>query len=117
MYILTASESRGAALEVLKIGSKTVRHGLLTYSLLEGLQKAEMNTANEIVERKWLDYAAREVPQMQLLKMQGCRDVGKDCAINEDDAKIAELKKRSAQSPRIFYRRELEASPLVIAKP
>jgi len=30
---------------------------------------------------------------------------------------ILETEKRSVQRPRVFYRREIEASPLVVAKP
>jgi hypothetical protein len=35
----------------------------------------------------------------------------------EGESTIADPQKRSLQRPRAFYRRELEANPLVIAKP
>jgi len=38
-------------------------------------------------------------------------------AFTEGEQNIADPQKRSLQRPRVFYRRELEANPLVIAKP
>lgn len=120
MYILTAAQSQQAALEVAKFG-----HGLLTFSLLEGMQKAEKETSGAIFERKWLDFAVVEVPQLQLEEMQkrnveikqnpNTRDVG--LAFKNGDDKNLPPEKRGLQTPRIFYRRELETSPLIVAKP
>jgi hypothetical protein len=120
MFILTAAQSQQAALEVSRLG-----HGLLTYALLQGLEKADKNADGEITERKWLDYAVRTVPELQLEEMRG-----RDVQIKKDPGKRgAELvfvnggnknlppEKRGLQTPRVFYRGGLEASPLVIAKP
>jgi uncharacterized caspase-like protein len=120
MFILTAAQSHQAALEVSRLG-----HGLLTYALLEGLQKAETNAEGEIVERKWLEYAVRTVPELQLDEMRK-----RDDQIKKDPSKRgAEIvfvnggnknlppEKRGLQTPRLFYRQELESSPLVIARP
>ena len=49
--------------------------------------------------------------------MKQARGVGVEIAFTEGEQKIAEPEKRSVQRPRVFYRRELEANPLVIAKP
>jgi len=57
------------------------------------------------------------VPQMQEEKMKQGRGVGLEIAFTEGEQKIADPEKRSVQRPRVFYRRELEANQLVIAKP
>jgi hypothetical protein len=49
--------------------------------------------------------------------MKEGRGVGLAIAFTEGEQTIAEPEKRSLQRPRVFYRRELEANPLVIAKP
>ena len=38
-------------------------------------------------------------------------------AFTEGEADVADPQQRTVQRPRVFYRRELEANPLVIAKP
>ena len=45
------------------------------------------------------------------------RGVGLAIAFTEGEKDIADPQKRSVQRPRVFYRREMEANPLVIAKP
>jgi hypothetical protein len=40
-----------------------------------------------------------------------------EIAFTEGETNIPDPQKRSVQRPRVFYRRELEANPLVIAKP
>ena len=40
-----------------------------------------------------------------------------EIAFAEGEQKITDPEKRSVQRPRVFYRRELEANQLVIAKP
>ncbi len=120
MYILTAAQSQQAALEVAKLG-----HGLLTFSLLEGINKAEKDAGGAIVERKWLDFAVGQVPLLQLEEMQKReveikknptrRDIGLAFKIGDD--KNLPPDKRGLQTPRIFYRRELEFNPLIVAKP
>jgi hypothetical protein len=57
------------------------------------------------------------VPQMQETKMKEGRGVGLEIAFTEGEQKVADPEKRTVQRPRVFYRRELEANPLVIAKP
>ncbi|HUE80605.1 MAG TPA: caspase family protein, partial [Pyrinomonadaceae bacterium] len=122
MYILTAAQSYQAALEVSELG-----HGLLTYALVaEGLKKlsADRDQNGEITQREWLDYAVERVPRMQLAKMKQREvEIGQGRSIRKrsklafvtGDEKIADPEKRSLQRPRVFYRRELEASPLIIA--
>jgi WD40 repeat protein/uncharacterized caspase-like protein len=116
MYILTAAQSYQAALEAAQLG-----HGLLTYTLVEeGLKTAIADSEPKdgvLNAREWLDFATERVPQMQEEKMKQARGIGLEIAFTEGEQKIADPEKRSVQRPRVFYRRELEANPLVIAKP
>ncbi len=115
MYILTAAQSYQAALEAAQFG-----HGLLTFALVEeGLKTpvADSEPKDGVLNaREWLDFATERVPQMQETKMKEGRGVGLAIAFTEGEQSIAEPEKRSLQRPRVFYRRELEANPLVIAK-
>jgi len=116
MYILTAAQSYQAALEAAQLG-----HGLLTYALVEeGLKSgaADNEPKDGIVNaREWLDFATERVPQIQEQKMKESRGLGLNIAFTEGEQKIADPEKRSVQRPRVFYRREMEASPVVVAKP
>ena len=116
MYILTAAQSYQAALEAAQLG-----HGYLTYVLLEeGLKSVAADNQpkdGQVVLREWLDFATERVPQMQETKMRSTRGVGLEIAFVEGEEKVAEVDKRTLQRPRVFYRREQEAQPLVVAKP
>jgi uncharacterized caspase-like protein len=116
MYILTAAQSYQAALETEQLG-----HGLLTYALVEeGLKTPVADSGPKdgvLIVREWLDFATERVPQMQEEKMKQARGMGTQVAFVEGEQNIADPEKRSVQRPRVFYRRELEANPLVIAKP
>ena len=116
MYILTAAQSYQAALEAAELG-----HGLLTYALVEeGLKTAVADSEPQdglLNAREWLNFATDRVPQMQEAKMKQSRGVGVQIAFTEGEEIVAEPEKRTVQRPRVFYRRELEANPLVIAKP
>ena len=70
----------------------------------------------QVTVREWFNYATERVPQIQLEKMrnyQGQRGLG--LAIVEGEEGLP-VEKRSLQRPRVFYRREMEKIPLVIAK-
>jgi hypothetical protein len=116
MYILTAAQSFQAALEAAQLG-----HGYLTYALVEeGLKTAVADTNPKdgvLIAREWLDFATERVPQMQEQKMMQARGVGVEISFAEGESPATDPSKRSVQRPRVFYRRELEATPLVIAKP
>ena len=62
-----------------------------------------------VIAREWLDFATERVPQMQEEKMSQGRGLGIEIAFSEGE-------KQTVQRPRVFYRRELEANPLVIVK-
>jgi hypothetical protein len=116
MYILTAAESYQAALEAAQLG-----HGYLTYALVEeGLKRAAADAEPKdgtLFAREWLDYATLRVPLMQEEKMRQSRGLGVQIAFVEGEEKSPDPDKRSVQRPRVFYRRELETDPLVVAKP
>jgi WD40 repeat protein/uncharacterized caspase-like protein len=116
MYILTAAQSYQAALEAAQLG-----HGLLTYALVvEGLKTPIADSEprdGAVSAREWLDFATERVPQIQEEKMRQSRGVGLEIAFTDGEQNIADPQKRSVQRPRVFYRRELEANPLVIARP
>lgn len=114
MYILTAAQSYQAAQEASQLG-----HGLLTYALVEeGLKQAAADDEpkdGQIYIREWLDYATSRVPQMQIDKMKAARGLGLNLSFKEEERGL-DVNRRSGQQPRVFYRRELEANPLVVAK-
>ncbi len=110
MYILTAAQSFQAALEAAQLG-----HGYLTYALVEeGLKTPVADSSPKdgvVIAREWLNFATERVPQMQEEKMSQGRGLGLE------EISFSEGEKRSVQRPRVFYRRELEANPLVITRP
>ena len=116
MYILTAAQSFQAAQEAAQVG-----HGLLTYALVEeGLKQALADGEPKdgaVLAREWFDYAEQRVPAMQIEKVKQARALGLNISFAEDDERGLDLTKRVAQRPRVFYRRELEAQPLVVARP
>jgi uncharacterized caspase-like protein len=116
MYVLTAAQSFQAAQEASQLG-----HGLLTYALvIEGLRQAAADGEpkdGQIVVREWFDYAERRVPAVQLEKVRQERALGRDISFVEGEERALDLPRRVAQQPRVFYRRELEAQPLVVARP
>jgi WD40 repeat protein/uncharacterized caspase-like protein len=116
MYILTAAQSFQAALEAAQLG-----HGYLTYALVEEGLKTPIADAEPkdglLIAREWLNFATERVPKMQEEKMAQGRGLGIQIAFTEGEANVADPQQRTVQRPRVFYRRELEANPLVIAKP
>jgi WD40 repeat protein len=118
MYILTAAQSFQAAQEASEVG-----HGLLTYALVEeGLKNSAADAQprnGEILVREWFDYATTRVPAMQLQKLKQARDVGLNLSFVEvagEDERGLNLTTAVTQRPRVFYRRELETQPLVVAR-
>jgi WD40 repeat protein len=109
MSILTAAQSYQAALETAQLG-----HGYLTFALIEeGLKKgtADNNRKDgKVLVREWFNYATERVPQMQE------QNLGSRILLEEEKAKDP-AKGRGVQRPRVFYRRELEARPLIVAQP
>jgi WD40 repeat protein len=103
MYVLAASQSFQSATE-----SSSLGHGLLTYVLVEeGLKTnaADSPPADGVIEaREWLDHAARRVPELQeKMSSSGQRLLTQPRVIEP-------------QRPRVYYRREVEGSSLVVAR-
>lgn len=72
---------------------------------------------NQLLLREWLDYATKRVLQMQQeLIAQGKRGIRLQVVFVEGDEKIKDPSKRNLQRPSVFYRRETETTPLVVAK-
>lgn len=119
MYILTAAQSYQAAREASRLG-----HGYLTYALVkEGLAlgKADEEPRDgQILAREWFDYATERVPQMQHERMSGAKSIeeegGSTVVFVEGDENVADVSQRRAQTPRVFYRRESDVTPFVVAR-
>ena len=115
MYILTAAQSYQAAQEASKLG-----HGFLTFALVEeGVKQAKADDEpkdGSVIVREWFDYATQRVPQMQIELMRETNGRGVKVAFVKGEEHIADPAERSVQRPRVFYRREREARPLVVAK-
>jgi WD40 repeat protein/uncharacterized caspase-like protein len=114
MYILTAAQNYQAANEAERYG-----HGFLTYALVEeGLKTGAADREpkdGQVLLREWLNFAVERVPQMQQDELDQQKK-GRQL----DRSKFAEADSRNEQSfqrPRVFYRRETEPYPLVVAKP
>ncbi|MCI0336858.1 MAG: caspase family protein [Acidobacteria bacterium] len=109
MSILTAAQSFQAALEAAQLG-----HGYLTFALVEeGLKKGMADRDRkdgQVLVREWFNYAEERVPLMQE------QNLGSRILLEEEKAKDPATA-RSVQRPRVFYRRESEARPLIVAKP
>jgi hypothetical protein len=69
------------------------------------------------VLREWLDYATERVPRMQETKIKEGRELKHKVAFVEGEGKSEDVEKESLQRPRVFYRREPETQPLIVAKP
>ncbi|MEP6922325.1 MAG: caspase family protein [bacterium] len=117
MYILTAAQSYQAAQEVSQLG-----HGLLTYALVEeGLKQAAADDDpkdGQVWVREWFDYATARVPEMQLEKMKQARGLGVTLSFVDgaERERAPDIERRITQTPRVFYRRESEGRPLIVAK-
>jgi len=98
MIILAASQADDVALELDRL-----QQGLLTYALMEGLNRGTADDTDEISLEEWLQYGAERVPTLY-------RDVkaGKLKEIKSKDVHItavvsgASLKKNAFQQPQLF---------------
>ncbi|MGI8837561.1 MAG: caspase family protein [Pyrinomonadaceae bacterium] len=113
IYILTAAQSYQAALE-----PSDLKHGLLTYALVEeGLKKEAADIEprdGTLLVREWFSYVMKRVPQLQEQRMKQASEGGRQLVYLEGDEDES-AEKRNVQRPRVFYRRELEEHPFKIA--
>jgi hypothetical protein len=91
----------------------------LTYALVEkGLKTREAAVDGQVELRHWLDYATQVVPQLQLESMQEAQKQGRRLVVvSGEDEEAASPEQRTLQQPRVFYRREADAQPFIVAKP
>jgi WD40 repeat protein len=117
MYILVAAQGDEAALELSQYG-----HGLLTYALVEeGLKQGKADYApkdGQILLREWLDYTTLRLPELQTDGMKRMAALGRDISIVRGaQSRGVSPDDRDTQRPRVFYRRESDPQPILIAKP
>jgi uncharacterized caspase-like protein len=109
MHILTATQTDQFAREPESLG-----HGLLTYALVEEGLRQHLSDDDpkdgRILVREWLKFATARVPILQNETAQRERGVTLDEPSTSDPARSA------VQRPRVFWRREPESEPFVIAK-
>ena len=110
MYVLTAAQSFQEAKADKKIAKG---HGYLTYALVEeGLKtKVAADRDGNVTLRGWVDYAVQRVPRMQQVEAAERRQfVKKQAGKGTKD-------EEEVQTPRVFYRREADLKPFVVARP
>ena len=84
----------------------------------KGLKTSEAAVDGQVELRHWLDFATQLVPQLQLASMQEAQKQGRGFAVLDGEEKeLASPEQRSLQRPRVFYRREPETQPFIVAKP
>jgi WD40 repeat protein len=107
MYILTASQNVEEAFV-----SERLKHSYLTYALVEeGLKTnaADADHNGEVTLREWFNYALARVPKLREETLQSK-------SLEEVTPKLKAARTQKSQTPRVFYRREPEAQPWVVAK-
>jgi hypothetical protein len=75
----------------------------------------------QVLMGEWLDYATERVPLMQLESMKKSRGLlgqtpAPPLAFVDGEQRVVNPENRSLQRPRVFYRRELAARPLVVTR-
>ncbi len=108
--VLTASQSYQAALE-----NKELGHGYLTFALIEdGLKQMAADNRprdGKVLLREWFDHASAKVPRMQEKNYQAERE---RILRRKNASQLKGKVKPEAQRPRLFYRREADAQPMII---
>ena len=109
MYILTAALSFQEAKADKRIAKG---HGYLTYALIEEAlkQRQAADKDGNVLLREWVDYAVQRVPRMQQAEAAERRQFVKKQVEQE-------TKDEEVQTPRVFYRREPDLNPFIVARP
>lgn len=115
MYVLTAAQS----LQDAKADKKNAQgHGYLTFALVGEALKggvADADQDGKIDVREWMNYAVRRVPLMQQANQQT-----RQPQVPPPGDEVRRLHRRKGteiQQPRVFYRRDVEAKPLIVSEP
>jgi hypothetical protein len=111
MYVLTASQDAELAYE-----SAALKHSYLTYALVEeglkvNIRDADADADGQVLLREWFDYAKRRVPRMR--QEQAAQNPSLK---NKSLEEIEVIEQGLVQRPRVFYRREQDLQPFVIAR-
>ncbi len=113
IYILTASQASQSAIE-----DKSLGHGYLTYALVQGLKTADadQNRDGKVYLREWLDYAKQRVPQLDSGDLEKDGLQGRVIIKKIRPKGTGQRDPEELQRPRIFYRREADVRPLIVAQ-
>lgn len=120
MYILAASQDAEVAYE-----SSALGHSYLTYALVEqGLKTrtrdADATKDGQVDLREWFDYAAREVPRLREQNVaQLTVPLSRQARARIRSKQLEEVQvteRAKVQTPRVFYRRQPESQPFIVAK-
>jgi WD40 repeat protein len=117
LYILAASQGHESAMESPALGGG---HGYLTYALVEeGLKTDAAAEAGTLFLRPWFEFASERVPKLQSRTADDAdvtpqKDKGGRGLTPEKDADVVQ---KGRQHPKVFYRREPETIPFIVAKP
>jgi WD40 repeat protein/uncharacterized caspase-like protein len=119
LYILAASQGMEAALEASTLAGG---HGYLTYSLLEGLTTAAAAQDGVVTLRPWLEFATHRVPILEAQLTAGLTSLAPVATPSTahrgfKGVDLSQSAPNTRQHPRVFYRREPESRPLVVARP
>jgi hypothetical protein len=92
--------------------SRKLKHSYLTFALVEeGLKTkvADTDHDGEVTLREWFDYARARVPKLreETLQSKSLEEVSA--------ATRAAVKNQKSQTPRVFYRREPDVRPMIVA--
>jgi len=107
MYILTASQNVEEAFV-----SEKLKHSYLTYALVEeGLKTkaADADQNGEVTLKEWFEYAVARVPKLREESLQSK-------SLVQVNPTVKAARNQKSQTPRVFYRREIDDQSLVVAK-
>ncbi len=107
MFILTASQSYEVAFESQALQHSYLNFALIEEALKEGKADSEPSDGN-VMLREWLNYAVQRVPSMRQEQIRKTKDL-----VDEEEKRTTSGR---VQQPRVFYRRENETTPLIVAK-
>lgn len=106
MYILTASQNAEEAFV-----SEGLKYSYLTYVLVEdGLKtnSADLDGNGDITLQEWFDYAASRVPKLR-------EEMLERKSLEEFSPGVKSARSQKSQTPRVFYRRETDVRPFIVA--
>lgn len=120
MMILTASQSVQKANQTGEINGQKFENSLLSYALQEALTRSEADRNGDHVlwVREWFDYATKRVPILydEATRRRSAAAPLVGLGYLDDDFYRNLDPKLQRQTPRIFYRREMEEVPFILTR-